>query len=413
MSPTSAVTADDAPKDAGRAKPSSAPLPTMKAGRIAIIYALLGSLWILFSDNVADMFFSHSPHTLLLVSTAKGWFYVLFTSFLLYVTIRHYELQNQTTIKHLSESETRFKTLFEDHGSVMLIVEPISGRIVNANEAAAKFYQYDRNDLIGMSVHHINALRPEEQEIERQRATSQEQNYFVFPHRLASGEIRTVEVYAYPIMLDDSKYLFSIVHDISERNRVQLALESERHKLHAALDQVKTCREEIERLSSVDTLTGLWNRRHFREIGQAEVYRAKTYRHPLCLLLMDFDGFGRVNEELGQLAGDRVLSHFAEVYTSMLRHQDVAACLNGDEFAVLLPQTPMAEAILLADRLRQAAETLSVPSSLGPYVPNLTLSLGVASFQDNATDFDSFLHVASDALAEAKRLGGNRLVSKA
>ncbi len=117
----------------------------------------------------------------------------------------------------LQESEARFRTLFERHGSVMLLLDPQSGALVDANPAAADFYGHSRDALRTMNVADLNALPPATQAaygcltLRSQRALS------VFPHRLASGEIRTVEVHSSPISIQGRRLLFLIIHDITER----------------------------------------------------------------------------------------------------------------------------------------------------------------------------------------------------
>jgi PAS domain S-box-containing protein len=123
--------------------------------------------------------------------------------------------------KALRDSEHRFRQLFDGHHAVMLLIEPDSGAIIDGNAAAIKYYGYPHNDLCQMSIQDINCLPPDEILMERQRAKREERNYFVFPHRLASGEVRTVEVHSSPIEVQGQALLFSIVHDITESKRTE------------------------------------------------------------------------------------------------------------------------------------------------------------------------------------------------
>lgn len=103
----------------------------------------------------------------------------------------------------------------KDHVAIMLLIDPDTGAIENANEAAVRFYGYPREKLLTMKIDEINVLNPEEIAQERKKAVKEERNYFVFPHRLASGEIRTVEVYSSPVYspAKQKMLLLSIVHD--------------------------------------------------------------------------------------------------------------------------------------------------------------------------------------------------------
>ena len=126
----------------------------------------------------------------------------------------------------LKESEARFRNFFEKNSSVMLLIDPSSGAIRDANEAAASFYGYASEQLITMSISAINTIPAREIAEERQKALREDRNYFLFQHRLASGELRDVEVHSTPIEDAGQKLLFSIVHDITARQEVQAALQA-------------------------------------------------------------------------------------------------------------------------------------------------------------------------------------------
>jgi two-component system, cell cycle sensor histidine kinase and response regulator CckA len=118
----------------------------------------------------------------------------------------------------LQESEERFRTMFSQNSAVMLLVDPSENQnILDANKAAEKFYGYNRSQLLQMHMEHINVLENESRKELMDQALIRQQNYFQFKHRLASGEIKDVEVYASPIMQQEKKCMFVIVHDITER----------------------------------------------------------------------------------------------------------------------------------------------------------------------------------------------------
>jgi len=137
----------------------------------------------------------------------------------------------------VAEREARLRKVFEENGSIMLQVDPESGRIVDANAAAAIFYGYGREELLGMSIDHINTMPREEIARERQRALQEECNHFNFRHRLASGEEREVEVYTSPVYIDQHPVLFSIVHDITERRRAERQLRDSEEQFRATFEQ--------------------------------------------------------------------------------------------------------------------------------------------------------------------------------
>lgn len=154
-----------------------------------------------------------------------------------YLAVREDISERKSMEQAIQKSEARFRSLFEQNSSVMLLIEPDSGTIVSANPAAADYYGYPLVYLTGMNVQQINTMPPEEIERQRQAAWKKQRNYFLFQHRLASGELRDVEVYSTPLQDDKRKLLFSIVHDITDRNRTQQALRETESRLRIFIER--------------------------------------------------------------------------------------------------------------------------------------------------------------------------------
>jgi diguanylate cyclase (GGDEF)-like protein/PAS domain S-box-containing protein len=129
--------------------------------------------------------------------------------------------ERKRTAQALGNDSSRFRLIFEENGSVMLVLDPGSGEIVEANAAAASFYGYPREQLTGMNICQINILPWQAVAVERQRALREQRSCFDFRHRLASGEEREVEVHSTPINVDGRMLLFSIIHDITQRKRAE------------------------------------------------------------------------------------------------------------------------------------------------------------------------------------------------
>ena len=125
------------------------------------------------------------------------------------------------TEKALQESELRFKNVFDHHSAIMLLIDPESGMIEDANDVAADFYRYSKAMLKSMNIDEINILPKKQVKIEREKAIKMSLNYFVFQHRLATGEERTVEVHSSPICIQEKEILFSIIHDITDRKKLE------------------------------------------------------------------------------------------------------------------------------------------------------------------------------------------------
>ena len=133
----------------------------------------------------------------------------------------------------LVENEERYRQMFENNHAVKLLIDPTSGAIVDANPAAAEFYGYSLTELRRMTMAQINRLPAEQVAAEMARAASAQRTYFLFRHRLASGEVRDVEVYSSPFVFKGQRLLYSVIHDITERRQAEAAL----HALNAELEQ--------------------------------------------------------------------------------------------------------------------------------------------------------------------------------
>ncbi|WP_137939939.1 diguanylate cyclase [Chitinivorax sp. B] len=176
--------------------------------------------------------------------------------------------------------------------------------------------------------------------------------------------------------------------------------------------EIKRTRELLQRLAVTDSLTGLANRRHFEDALAHEVNRQRRRRGDLALVLIDVDFFKQYNDYYGHPAGDYILKTLAEALSSTLRRPaDLIARIGGEEFACLLPETELAGAMAVAERIRSNIEALAMPhihSSVAPYV---TVSLGVAIVDSAEPDASAKLYKLADAqLYKAKQRGRNRVV---
>lgn len=159
---------------------------------------------------------------------------VAFAGFALLVLFLMLRLQR----KHdeMGMSEARHRALFEESRVPILLIDPEAQRIVDANKAAEVFYGYARDQLQGMTVSVINQLPESEIRLEMRAAKEQRRDCFYFPHRLADGRIRQVEVRSGPITVENRTLLYSIIHDITDRHEAEKALVNEAHRLAALLD---------------------------------------------------------------------------------------------------------------------------------------------------------------------------------
>jgi diguanylate cyclase (GGDEF)-like protein len=173
----------------------------------------------------------------------------------------------------------------------------------------------------------------------------------------------------------------------------------------------KKLERELEHQARTDFLTGIPNRRHFLDLADLELARARRYGRPFSMLMLDLDLFKNVNDRYGHRVGDLTLQKVVEVCGQILREVDVVGRLGGEEFGIILPETDAEQALQVADRVRQAVATASVALPKGGSV-GITTSIGVATYSDADPDVDAVLNRADRALYRAKRSGRDRVSSE-
>jgi diguanylate cyclase (GGDEF)-like protein len=162
--------------------------------------------------------------------------------------------------------------------------------------------------------------------------------------------------------------------------------------------------EEIYRLTTVDGLTQIHNRRYFLEQLEREVSRARRYRRDLSLILFDIDRFKSINDGHGHLAGDYVLTQLATVVRGKIRREDLFARYGGEEFAIVLPEIDGPNAVAFAEKVRRLIE--KAPFKFEDTLLQITVSVGVASLADEI-DATELVKRSDDKLYEAKESGRN------
>lgn len=171
------------------------------------------------------------------------------------------------------------------------------------------------------------------------------------------------------------------------------------------LTATKQLQEELTRLAHTDALTGLLNRRRFMECAGAEFARAQRYQRDLAILMLDIDHFKAINDNHGHAGGDQTLKAMAQGMLRLLRNTDWPARWGGEEFAILMPETALDGAALLAERLRAELAALAEPAAGGPI--RFTVSIGVAARSDDDRHFMALMERADAALYAAKHAGRN------
>ena len=192
-----------------------------------------------------------------------------------------------------------------------------------------------------------------------------------------------------------------------DKRRCQLAL-AYVNTAQAALSTLNLL-SEAEKQSMTDSLTALYNRRSLDQLLEREVALADRHGHPLSLVMIDLDYFKEINDTHGHAAGDHMLKAFADCVRITLRKTDLAFRYGGDEFVIALPQTPLAQAQQVVQKVRQAFLSVDFSHAIANLLQNPTLSIGVAERSKTAgvLTLPQLLGAADQALYAAKNANRN------
>ncbi len=171
--------------------------------------------------------------------------------------------------------------------------------------------------------------------------------------------------------------------------------------------QERRRRDRLIAVSQIDPLTGLFNRAHIFLTVEQEVRRTRRSARGFCLLMIDLDGLKAVNDTLGHTRGDEVLRALGAVIRHSIRTVDTAYRYGGDEFTVLLPETDIAGAFVVAEKIRAGAE--EVGEAIADGAAETSVSIGLVSYPEDATGADELMNAADRAMYQAKSLGKNQI----
>jgi diguanylate cyclase (GGDEF)-like protein/PAS domain S-box-containing protein len=291
----------------------------------------------------------------------------------------------------LAASEEKFRAMSEASRDALAMIDD-QGRVVFWNPAAEGMFGLSREEMLGRVLH--DAVAPPG-ELDKARAGFPEfaaggrgkvgGTITELTARRGDGSVFPVELSVAGFRQAGRWWAVGAARDISERKQTEALL---------------------VRLATTDGLTGLFNRRRFMEAGEAELGRAGRFGHVTSLIMFDVDHFKAVNDTMGHAAGDAVLASLARTARETLRAVDILGRIGGEEFAALLPETGIEEALGVAERLR-AAVAAAVAEFEGSRLA-VTVSLGAAECAGSGESLDSLLGRADAALYRAKQAGRNR-----
>jgi two-component system, cell cycle response regulator len=205
------------------------------------------------------------------------------------------------------------------------------------------------------------------------------------------------------IELGADDYLIKPVNSRELKARAKVLLNKKR-----CLDILMNNYEKALNLSINDGLTGLYNQAYFKKFLEQELKRAARQKYPVAMIITDIDNFKQINDSLGHLAGDQLLSEFGPIIKNNIREIDFSARYGGDEFVLVLPYADQEETIRVAERLRKAIEFRSCEQEDSISYDKLTVSMGIAFFPQGGTTPGELIRKADLALYQAKREGKNR-----
>jgi len=191
------------------------------------------------------------------------------------------------------------------------------------------------------------------------------------------------------------------------RSQITVLPDNGRMLTYANVTNYVETTQVLERFATTDSMTGVYNRRHFLELAAAEWDRFQRYQRPMSLLVLDIDRFKPINDNHGHHAGDMAICHIAAICNETKRTSDIVARLGGDEFALLLPETEIPQAMVVAERIREAVHRQ--PLTVDGIAIEITLSVGLAAATLSQPGIDALMKAADEALYEAKRRGRNRV----
>jgi len=286
----------------------------------------------------------------------------------------------------LWESEEKYRLLVENMNESILITQ--KDKLIYFNKRFLEMLGYTLEELYNQEYQMIYPPQGLELlEIRKQRrdkGVSVPSRYETAMKR-KDGSLIDVEANVTIINFQGALATLAVINDITER---------------------KYQEDQIRYLATHDGLTGLNNHREFYRRFKEEVERCRRYHHTFSLLMIDLDHFKNINDNYGHPVGDEVLRTISQLLKDDIRNVDIIARYGGEEIAVIMPQVGKQTAVFVAERLRKKVEDVRISAPGGVKI-QITISIGIAVFPDDADDGDILIHTADQCLYAAKRLGRN------
>ena len=304
--------------------------------------------------------------------------------------------------EELRGSELMFRTLFESANDSIFMMD--NNIFIECNNKTLQIFGCTKEQILGQSPYRFSPeVQPDgrnsmEKAIEKIDAALKGQpQFFEWKHSRYDGTLFDAEVSLNTYPTENNKYVIqAIVRDITEHKQ--------------AIEALRKSEERYHELSIVDSLTTLYNSRHFYVQLKIELERSNRYEQPLTLLLLDLDNFKAFNDIYGHIEGDKVLRRLGYVIKRCLRETDSAYRYGGEEFTILLPMTTSADGAVTAERVLTELKNETFSPAPGQEV-HLTASIGIAQYKPKE-DMKVFVHRVDQLMYQAKKTGKDRVYPK-
>ena len=314
------------------------------------------------------------------------------------VAVRSYQqIRASNAAEIIKASEKQIRYMLESSPVAVQVMELESRKLTFSNQSSADLLKVPFDEILGIdpSVFYEND--------EAFEGLMQQLRYkdsilnLSLPMRTRDGRDIWVLASYIHVNYNDAACILSWIYDVTESK--------------LAADRLRESEGLYREQSITDELTKLYNVRHFHQQIEVEIMRSQRYNRPLSLLFLDVDNFKHYNDTYGHPEGDKVLMALGEVIGDCLRNTDSGYRYGGEEFVVLLPETSLAGAGIIGERLRRLFEEQVFTPDASSTVVRCTVSIGVAERKD-AENADTFINRADSATYEAKHGGKNRVVAK-
>jgi diguanylate cyclase (GGDEF)-like protein/PAS domain S-box-containing protein len=290
----------------------------------------------------------------------------------------------------LSHNQALLTTVLDNIGACIYMKSP-DGRYLYVNAATALLHNIRPEQLIGLTdakFFTVDSIT----------------NFKILDEQALSTKSKVAGMEIFHLIAQEPRYYWSVKVTLQCANGETYAILG----MSTDITERKRLEDELLRLATTDELTNLNNRRHFLTLAEQTLNRSRRYREPLALCMCDIDFFKNINDTFGHTIGDQVLQQVAEIIRNTLRDTDIAGRIGGEEFAIMLVQTSLANAQEVAERLRQNIENSHIVLEDGHLVP-LTISIGIAIPSYPVETLATLLQHADHALYQAKRSGRNQV----